>query len=125
MSFMPTNQYRNTYLSITNPFPTTFAIPNQSVMKLAPSPCASSLTRYFNTMTVTLPANPPAISAKPRNNTSRAFHATPDPEYEKLSAESRVFSIELITSMPSEEQISGIQSTKVMWRKEALRAECE
>ena len=27
----------------------------------------------------TLPASPPAISAKPRNSTSRAFHATPVP----------------------------------------------
>jgi hypothetical protein len=74
---------------------------------------------------VTLPANPPAIRANPKNNTNFAFHATPLPEYEKLSPDSLVFSIELMTSMPREEQIRGIQSTKVIWIKDALRGEWE
>jgi len=70
----------DTYLNITIAFATTFAIPSHSVMKLAPSPSLSSLTKYFNTITVTLPASPPAISANPKNNTNLAFHATPEPE---------------------------------------------
>ena len=58
---------------------------------------------------------PPARNAKPRNKTTRAFHATPDPEYEKESAERRDFSIELMISMPKVEKIKGSQSMKVMW----------
>jgi len=58
---------------------------------------------------------PPAKLAKPRNNTTLAFHATPDPEYEKLSADNLVFSIELIIAMPRNEKIRGSQSTKLTW----------
>lgn len=124
VSTLPPFLTPNTYLNIMNPFATTFAIPNQSVIKLAPSLLSgSSLTKYFNTITVTLPANPPAINANPKKRTNLAFHATPDPEYEKLSADNLVFSMELITSMPRAEQIKGIQSTKVMCTKEALRGE--
>lgn len=70
---------------------------------------------YFSTRTVTPPAIPPAKLAKPRNNTTLAFHATPDPEYEKLSADSRVFSIELMMAIPRTEKIRGSQSTKLTW----------
>ena len=59
---------------------------------------------------------PPAKLAKPKNNTTLAFHATPDPEYEKLSADSLVFSIELIIAIPRNEKIRGNQSTKVTWK---------
>lgn len=99
---------RTTELSIIKAFATTFATPIHSVGN------TYSGTTYFNTITVTAPASPPAISAKPRNSTKRAFQATPFPLYEKLSAESRDLSIELITSMPSALQMLGIQSTKVM-----------
>jgi hypothetical protein len=47
--------------------------------------------------------------------TSLAFHATPLPEYEKLSADKRDLSMLLMTSMPRALQIPGIQSIKVMW----------
>jgi hypothetical protein len=67
------------------------------------------------TNTATPPAIPPARNAKPRNRTTRAFHATPDPEYENESAERRDFSIELMISMPSVEKMKGSQSMKVMW----------
>jgi hypothetical protein len=70
---------------------------------------------YFSTRTVTPPAMPPAKLAKPKNSTTLAFHATPDPEYEKLSAESRVFSIELMMAIPRNEKIRGSQSTKLTW----------
>jgi hypothetical protein len=40
----------------------------------------ASFITYLRTNTVTLPAIPPANSAKPKNNTSLAFHATPFPE---------------------------------------------
>lgn len=61
------------------------------------------------------PANPPARNANPRNNTTLAFHATPEPEYEKESADNRDFSIELIISMPRDEKIRGSQSMNVIW----------
>jgi hypothetical protein len=70
---------------------------------------------YFSTRTVTPPAMPPAKLAKPKNSTTLAFHATPDPEYEKLSAESRVFSIELMIAIPRNEKIRGSQSMKLTW----------
>jgi len=38
-----------------------------------------SLTTYFSTITHTPPASPPAMAAKPMNNTTLAFHATPSP----------------------------------------------
>ncbi|CAG8953449.1 hypothetical protein HYFRA_00010199 [Hymenoscyphus fraxineus] len=84
-------------------------------------------TIYFNTNTVTPPAIPPAKLAKPRKRTTRAFHATPEPEYENESAESRVFSIELMISIPSAEKIRGSQSMKRMWigGSEPLSGECE
>lgn len=98
----------NAHLSITKPLATTFPTPNQIVGQVY------SVTMYFITKTTTLPANPPANSANPRNRTSLAFQATPLPEYEKLSADSRDLSMLLITSIPSAEQIPGIQSTNVM-----------
>ena len=69
---------------------------------------------------------PPARNAKPRNRTTRAFHATPEPEYEKESAERRDFSMELMISIPSEEKMKGSQSMKVMcvW-SEPLRGDLE
>ena len=97
------------YESMTSPFATTLATPNHNVGKTAPG------TTYLSTHTVTAPAKPPASKANPRNRTSLAFHATPLPEYEKLSADSRVLSIEFMTNMPSAEQMAGIQSTKLTW----------
>lgn len=97
------------YLSIIRKLATTLPIPNQMVGHTYPG------TVYFITSTTALPARPPASNAKPRNRTSFAFHATPLPLYEKLSALSLVLSIKLMTSMPSALQIPGIQSTKVMW----------
>lgn len=82
-------------------------------------------TTNFSTSTVTPPARPPARLAKPRNSTTRAFDATPLPEYEKESAARRVFSIELMISMPREEKMKGSQSMKVMWMVEPLRDECD
>lgn len=76
-------------------------------------------------MTVTLPARPPAMSANPRKSTVRAFHATPFPLYEKLSALRRDFSMLLMTSIPSAEQMKGIQSTKLMWTCDPLRGDFE
>ncbi|CAG8981328.1 hypothetical protein HYALB_00005128 [Hymenoscyphus albidus] len=95
--------------------------PKASVGHTAPA------TIYFNTNTVTPPAIPPARLAKPRKRTTRAFHATPEPEYENESAESRVFSIELMISIPSAEKIRGSQSMKRMWigGSEPLSGECE
>jgi hypothetical protein len=75
--------------------------------------CAPDTT-YFSTSTVTPPAMPPARLANPKNRTTRAFQATPLPEYENESADKRVFSIELIISMPREEKMSGSQSMKFM-----------
>lgn len=86
---------------------TAFATPNHMVGQGCPG------TTYFRTRTVTLPASPPAMSAKPMNSTRRAFHATPEPEYEYESADSRAFSMLLITSIPSTLHSSGIQSTIV------------
>ena len=108
-----------THLNITIALAITFATPNQSAGQLA------SATTYFNTNTVTPPASPPAMAAKPINSTTRAFHATPSPEYEKPSAESRVLSMLLMMSMPREEKMEGIQSTKVMWKSEPLRWDLE
>ena len=84
-------------------------------------------TTYLSTNTVTPPAIPPAKLAKPKNKTTRAFHATPEPEYENESAARRDFSIELMMSMPREEKMKGSQSMKVMWigGSEPLRGECE
>ncbi len=73
----------------------------------------------------TAPANPPAIRANPKKSTSLAFHATLVPEYVKLSALRRDFSIELMTSMPSAEQMPGIQSTNLMCTSEPFLGECE
>ena len=73
--------------------------------------CTTSATRRGSHP---LPASPPARSAKPRNSTNRAFHATPLPLYENESAERRDLSIEFMTSMPNAEQMPGIQSTKVI-----------
>jgi len=86
---------------------TALATPNHIVGQGCPG------TAYLSTSTVTLPASPPAMSANPINSTKRAFHATPEPEYEYESAESRAFSMELITSMPRTLQRRGIQSTIV------------
>jgi hypothetical protein len=85
----------------------------------------TSLTTYFNTNTVTDPAIPPANSANPKNRISLAFHATPFPEYEKASVESRDLSMEFMTSIPSTEQRKGIQSTKVRWKSEPFSEERE
>jgi len=84
-------------------------------------------TIYFNTSTVTPPAIPPAKLAKPKNNTTLAFHATPLPLYENESADRRVFSIELMMSMPSEEKMRGSQSMKLMCTGGSLPffAECD
>lgn len=97
-----------THLSIISPFATTLPMPIQMVGHVC------SVTMNFITITTTLPASPPASSAKPKNSTSLAFHATPFPEYEKLSADRRDLSMLLITSMPSALQMPGIQSMKVM-----------
>lgn len=59
-----------TYLVIIPALPQTPATPNHMVGQ------PTSLITYFNTMTVTLPAKPPASNAKPRNSTSLAFQAT-------------------------------------------------
>lgn len=98
---------RPAHLSIINAFATTLPTPIQIVGQ------TYSMTIYLSTKTTTLPASPPANSANPKNSTSLAFHATPFPEYENESADSRDLSIELMTSMPKAEQIPGIQSTKV------------
>jgi hypothetical protein len=84
-------------------------------------------TIYFSTITVTPPAMPPAKDAKPKNSTTLAFHATPFPLYENESADRRVFSIELMISMPSEEKMRGSQSMNVMWigGSEPFFAECD
>lgn len=73
----------------------------------------------------TEPANPPAMSAKPKNNTNRAFQATLVPEYVKVSALSLDFSIELMTSMPSAEQMPGTQSTNLMCTSEPFLGDLE
>lgn len=104
---------------MTNPFATTLLTPIYIVGHTAPA------TTYFNTSTVTPPAIPPAKLANPKNSTTRAFQATPLPEYEKLSAESRVFSIELMMSMPREEKMRGSQSMKVMWIVLPFLEECD
>ena len=101
-----------THLNITSPLDTKFAKPIHSTCTgNGPFGC----TIYFKTSTVMPPASPPAKNAKPKNNTTLAFHATPEPEYEKESADSRVFSIELMISMPNEEKISGSQSMNAIW----------
>jgi len=108
-----------TYLNITNAFATTLATPNHSAGQDA------SCTTYFSTITVTPPAKPPAIAAKPMNRTTRAFHATPSPLYEKLSALKRDLSMLLMMIMPRPEKMPGIQSTKFMWKSEPLRWDFE
>ena len=103
-------EQRISYLSITSALATTLATPNHSAGHDA------SGNTYFSTMTVTPPANPPAIAAKPMNRTTLAFHATPSPEYENPSALSRVLSMLLMMIMPSAEKMSGIQSTNFTWK---------
>lgn len=116
----PNHRTQETYLSITPAFANTFANPIPSVGHGTPG------TIYFITKTATPPAIPPARKAKPRNRTTRAFHATPDPEYEKESAERRDFSIELMISIPSVEKMKGSQSMKVMWVwRDPLRGDLE
>lgn len=105
-----------THLNITNPLATKFATPIYIVGQGALG------TTYFNTNTVTPPAIPPAKLANPKNSTTRAFQATPLPEYENESAESRVFSMLFIMSMPRDEKMSGSQSMKVMWMVEPFLA---
>ena len=68
---------------------------------------------------------PPAKLAKPKNSTTRAFQATPLPEYEKESADKRVFSIELMMSMPTAEKMRGSQSMKLMWMVLPLRVDLD
>lgn len=82
-------------------------------------------TTNLRTKTVTPPAIPPARAAKPRNSTTRAFHATPDPLYEKESADSRCFSTLLMMSIPSEEKMRGSQSTKVTCTSEPFRGDLD
>lgn len=106
-----------THLNITRPLATTLATPNHIAGHNAPG------TTYFKTITVTLPAKPPAIDAKPMKSTTRAFHATPSPLYDQVSALSRDLSMLLITTVPSPEKMAGIQSTKFTWKFEPLRSD--
>lgn len=122
--FSPTQS--TTLLSEIKNVETTFATPNHSV---APVVLATG-TMYFKTSIHTPPARPPAVAAKPMKSTTRAFHASPSPEYEEyanplLSPASRDLSIELTISMPSTLKMIGIQSTNVMWKSLPLRAEAE
>jgi hypothetical protein len=111
-----------THLSITNPLATKFAIPIHNTANGNVSTCP---TIYLSTKTVTPPAIPPAKNAKPKNSTTRAFHATPEPEYEKESAESRVFSMLLMINIPRVLKIKGSQSMNLMWMSDPLRALCD
>lgn len=54
------------------------------------------------------------------NSTTRAFHATPSPLYEKESPLRRDLSMLLITIKPSALKMPGIQSTKLTWKSEPL-----
>ncbi len=58
------------------------------------------------------------MAAKPMNSTTRAFHATPSPLWEKPSPDSRDLSMLLMMSRPREEKMPGIQSMKVTWMSE-------
>lgn len=111
--------HSTTLLSPTRAFAITFSTPMPIMGQL------TSWTTNLSTKTVTPPAMPPARAAKPRNRTTRAFQATPDPEYEKESAERRCFSTELMMSMPSDEKMSGSQSTKVTCTSEPLSADLD
>lgn len=108
---------KKTHLNPTNPFATKFSTPILSAGK--PTFC----TTYLSTKTVTPPAMPPAKLAKPKKRTTRAFQATPDPLYEKLSDDSRAFSTLLMINIPKVEKMKGSQSMKRMWMSEALSGE--
>lgn len=113
-----------TYLPITPAFAQISATPNHNALPFAPA------TTYFNTHTVTPPANPPAMAANPMNNTTLAVQACPSappkpPPGEKVSEVRRLLSMELMTRRPSREKMAGIQSVMVTWKWEPLRGEAE
>ncbi|KAA1139298.1 hypothetical protein PGTUg99_037680 [Puccinia graminis f. sp. tritici] len=64
-----------------------------------------------------LPAKPPAINAKPMNNNSRAFHATPSWEENEIPAEPseirRFLSIRFTIIIPIVEHNPGILDTLI------------